>query len=241
VGDGTPSGGALGALIRELGVDVAGAGLTGTARLPARAGLGSSAAVATAVARALVSFHGIDLDDDRLFAAVQAAERVFHGNPSGLDATVAIGGGVIRFDRASGAEPLDTEAPALVVIHSGANGHTRQTVAEFGRRLEDQPGEGRRRLARISELVEQGIVALGLGDLQTLGRTMDENQGQLSWFGVSTADLDRICEIARSAGALGAKLTGGGGGGCAVALVRPADRDQVVSAVETAGYEVVWR
>jgi mevalonate kinase len=221
-------------------VEAGGAHLTGESDLPPRAGLGSSAALATAVARCLASFHGIELDRERLFAAVQSAERVFHGNPSGLDATVAIGGGVLRFDRANGPDPLDVAAPELVLAHSGAEGRTRETVAEFARTLENRPDEGRQRLARICELVEQGIAALERGDLRVLGRAMDESQEQLAWFGVSTADLDRICDIARSAGALGAKLTGGGGGGCAVALVRADDRRPVVRAVEAAGYEVLW-
>lgn len=238
-GDGTPGGTALAALARSLGTGITGVDLVGQSRLPPRAGLGSSAALATAAARALAASLAIELDDDLLFDAVQASERVFHGNPSGLDAAVAIRGGALRFDRENGVTPLEAEPVPLVVIHSGVEGRTAETVAAFGRWLAEHPDEGHDRLARIAELAEAGAAAVEGGDLEALGRAMDECHDHLSWFGVSTEELDRICRTARGAGAMGAKLTGGGGGGCAVALVRAENRGAVAEAARAAGYRVV--
>ncbi|MBW2276096.1 MAG: mevalonate kinase [Deltaproteobacteria bacterium] len=238
-GDGTPVGAALLALLRELGLGGTGVLLIGESRLPPRAGLGSSAALATAIARALVAFHSGEIGDDRLFEAVQASERVFHGNPSGLDAAVAIHSGVLRFEREHGAQQLDVEPPSLVVAHSGVEGHTAETVAGFARWLAEHPVDGQRRLARIAELSQTGVSAVCAGRIDRLGDAMNECHEHLSWFGVSTDALNRICEVARKAGALGAKLTGGGGGGCAVALVDPSDRSEVADALSAAGYEQV--
>jgi mevalonate kinase len=236
--DGTLGGEALRALMEGLGVAPCGIVLEAEAGIPDRAGLGSSAAVAAACARAIASLTGAAFGDDRLFAAVQASETVFHGNPSGLDAAMALFGGVVRYTRAKGATRLDAAGPQVVVASSGEKGRTGETVAAFARRLADEPIEGPRRLAAVGDLVERGIEALLRGDLAAFGRAMDEDQEHLSWFGVSTSRLDRICEVARRAGALGAKLTGGGGGGCAVALVAPGD-GAVARAIAEAGFEVV--
>ena len=240
-GDGTPVGAALSALTRAMGAPGTGVALTGEALLPPRAGMGSSAALATAIARALVAFYDLDIDTGGLYDAVQASERVFHGNPSGLDAAVAIHGGVLRFDREGGATRLEVEPPSLIVVHSGEEGNTAETVAGFARRLAEEPTDGERRLGRITELVESGISAIGVGDARALGNAMTECHQHLSWFGISTDALDRICEVALTAGAQGAKLTGGGGGGCAAALVDPTKRAAVADSVSAAGFEVVLK
>lgn len=237
-GDPTLPGQALAALAAALRLAPAGASLTAEAALPAGAGLGSSAALAASAARALVDLFALDRDEEELFAAVQAAERVFHGNPSGLDAALALHGGVVAFSRAAGARSLVAPAPEIVVAHSGEPGATRETVARFAARLASEPGEGSERLGAMGELALLGIAALEAGDLAALGRAMNENHEHLRWFGVSTPALDRIAEAALEAGALGAKLTGGGGGGCAVALA-PGRRSEVSRALTARGFQVI--
>jgi len=237
-GDGTPSGEALLGLARAIGLDPEGASLVGETRLPPRAGLGASAAVAAASARALCSLFGLSPSGKTLFAAVQESEKVFHGNPSGLDASAALDGGLLRFTRALGSSPLAAPAPPLVVAHSGSAGDTRAAVSRFAGTLERGGEEGRDRLERIARLVDEGAGALARGDLRGFGGIMDENHEHLAWFGVSTPDLDRLCRTAREAGALGAKLTGGGGGGCAIALVEAGD-DRVAARLAESGFEVV--
>jgi mevalonate kinase len=70
----------------------------------------------------------------------------------------------------------------------------------------------------MAQLVEAAQHALLQGSDAALGPLMDENHRLLGELGVSTPSLDRACESARESGALGAKLTGSGGGGCVVAL-----------------------
>jgi mevalonate kinase len=239
VGDGTPGGRALAALLDALGLPREGALTEVRSELPFGAGLGSSAALAGAVAEALSSLAGREPGFDALFRAVQASERIFHGNPSGLDALLSLRGGVVRFSREAGGETLEAAPPPLVIAHSGASGDTGIAVKHFAARLAGGGGEGRRRLAAIAGLVESAARCLIAGDLEGLGAAMDENHGQLAWFGVSTPALDELCRAARGAGALGAKLTGGGLGGCAVALVRPGWEARVARAVTVAGFQVV--
>jgi mevalonate kinase len=230
---------ALRDLFDALGAPFAGVALAGTTALPARAGLGASASVAAAAARAVCGLLGREPSFAELHAAVQASERSFHGNPSGIDAAAVLAPGVMRYSRARGVEPLDLAAPELVIVRTDDPGDTRVTVAAFAARLEAEPAEGKRRLEAIRAIVEAGGTALARRDLAALGRLLDENHEQLAWFGVSTAALDRACAAARSAGALGAKLTGGGGGGCAIALVRPGERALVSARLAVSGFTLV--
>jgi mevalonate kinase len=181
----------------------------------------------------------VPLDRALLFRAVSASERLFHGNPSGLDAHVVIEGGLIRFSKADGGREIPAEAPPLVVVSSGEPGDTGTTVASFARRLAAEAVQGPRRLAHMDELASGGLDAIVRGELVDLGRIMNENQRELRWFGVSTPALDGLCELALDSGALGAKLTGGGGGGCAIALTRPGDKT-VAKAFVAAGFTVVF-
>jgi mevalonate kinase len=208
------------------------------AEVPSRAGLGASAAVAAAVARALCAWSGREVSKALLFDAVQASERVFHGNPSGLDASVALYGGAIVFSKRDGARPITAPAIPLLIVHSGEHGETRREVARVARMIDARPEEARARLGRIAALVEGGIAALGEGDLETLGGLMNQNHDHLSWFGVSTPSLDHIVDTARRAGAWGAKMTGSGGGGVAIVLA-PEKRRRIATTLKTAGYSVM--
>ncbi|MDJ0764651.1 MAG: mevalonate kinase [Myxococcota bacterium] len=233
-GDGSAASAALTALITELGLAPAGIRFRAEVDLPPRAGLGSSAALAAAMARAAVGLKQLQKSKDDLFSAVQASERIFHGNPSGLDATMALDGGIGVFSRQRGATFLKVGTPPVIVAHSGEPGETRAMVTRFSQKLARYADEGRARLAQISDLVDSGIDALHTGDLSSLGQVMCTCHEILRWFGMSTPGLDRIVSVAMDAGALGAKLTGGGGGGCAIILLRPGDR-AVVAALNKAG------
>lgn len=237
-GNGSMESHALLLLAKQIGIPSEDVHLVAEVDIPTRAGLGSSAALAAACARALVSLFDIDISDTRLFEAVQSSEGVFHGTPSGLDATVALHGGILVFSREQGMRKISAPPPPLLVVHSNECGDTKTTVARFSERLAETGEEGQGRLSRISQLVEHGIRALVHGDLEKLGQAMNENHHHLAWFGVSTDRLDRIVKLALAAGALGAKLTGGGGGGCAVVLTKPGDT--LVSAkLAQAGFEVI--
>jgi mevalonate kinase len=239
VGGAAPADVALARIVEAMGSPADGVALCGETRLPPRSGLGASASVAAAAARALAALADRAPAEAQLRAAVDASERVFHGNPSGLDAAAVLEAGVILFTRAGGVERLEVAPPPLVVVRTREPGDTRVTVAAFAARLSADPEEGRSRLGAMGAIARAGVAALERGDLGALGRLMDENQAHLAWFGVSSEGLDRACAEARAAGALGAKLTGGGGGGCAVALVRPADRGRVEARLIEAGFELV--
>ncbi len=192
--------------------------------IPGGAGLGSSAALGVAVIRAMDAHEGVTRDDDDTQRIALAWERVFHGNPSGIDTAMAIAGGVALYRRspAEGQRTLERVVPrapiTLVVGHSGEGASTRAMVESVARQKERDGARFAKTLAAIEVLVSNARSAIEAGDLRGLGQLLDMNQSLLAAWMVSTGTIEEMCAAARAAGALGAKLTGGGGGGCMIAL-----------------------
>ena len=197
------------------------------ARVPARAGLGSSAALAVAATRAL----GGRLDDDTVERIADRAERVFHENPSGVDVALATRGGFGVFRRGVGLAPLAAAPLRLAVGLSGEPRSTAVMVARVGE-LATWSALARQALAELGGLAEEGRAALA--DSAGLGGLFDAAHRRLQTLEVSTAKLDALCALAKRAGAAGAKLTGAGGGGAAIAV---GAEEAVVAAWRAAGFE----
>lgn len=190
-------------------------------RLPLGAGLGSSAALTVAVARALSAAVGVPLTTATLMDVVQRAEQVFHGNPSGVDQACVVHGGLIRFQRNAQAphrvEPIALARPVtLVVALMRAHWGTKEAVEALRQRRERQPRTVNLLMAELGALATDGVAALNAGDLAALGEQMDLAHGILHALGVSSDDLDILVRQGRALGALGAKLTGAGVGGATV-------------------------
>ncbi|HET9957637.1 MAG TPA: mevalonate kinase [Polyangiaceae bacterium] len=204
--------------------------------LPTGAGLGASAAMGVACARAVLEAHGLPCESRRVLAAAGAWERVFHGNPSGIDAAAAERGGCLWFTKAEGIQPLALacDLPAVVAI-AGPPASTREMVEQVARLAAAKPELVQRSMSSITALVRNGRTALEHGDFAALGQLMNLNQMLLAGLFVSTDGIERACGVARDAGAWGAKLTGSGGGGAIVAIAE--DPERVVSALRSEGFE----
>lgn len=208
--------------------------------LPAGSGLGASAALGVAVARAIVEAafpHASERADhrERVMAATVAWERVFHGNPSGIDAAAAAQGGCLEFRRGRGPHAVFLTRPLeLAIAIAGPPASTKAMVEALARRRDTDPAAVDERLTAIGALVSRGRDAAERGELGQLGELMDLNHGLLAELGISTPALDQACEIARRSAALGAKLTGSGGGGCVIALANGSP-EPVLEAWRSAG------
>ncbi|WP_437751042.1 mevalonate kinase [Sorangium sp. So ce1389] len=203
--------------------------------LPPGGGLGSSAALGVAIARAVAALArgpveprvetqtaGAALTAEATVAAAAAWERVFHGNPSGIDTTAAARGGCFRFTKAHGATSLAPRDDLWLCVGStGVPSSTRSMVDLVARLFERKPTLAESSIAGIAALVENAALAIEAGDAIGLGRLMDLNQMLLAGMFVSTEAIEALCKLAREAGALGAKLTGAGGGGSVIALLPP--------------------
>lgn len=201
--------------------------------LPIGRGMGSSAALAVALARASLAAQGRTETPEAVDDLALKVERVFHGNPSGIDQTVCARGGAIRFRRGpEGPTYNSVDLPDLpiVVIDSGSAGNTAELVAAVAAQ---RPGVDPY-LAKMGALFDATWPALMSGDLDTIGQAWHENHWLLRAIGVSTPTLDQITRLATDAGALGAKLAGAGGGGVVIALApKP---EPVISAMRAAGF-----
>ncbi|HEX2690664.1 MAG TPA: mevalonate kinase [Kofleriaceae bacterium] len=226
--DDHPVGRSLAAIADALDAGRPPLSLIGDAQLPPGAGLGSSAALAVAIARALLSHAKRRLDVATLTRAAGASETLVHGRPSGVDVALAIAGGTGVFRRSTGLTRLSGIPPLRVLV--GPSGTPRSTaamverVALATRSLGDDP-----RLRELGALTDSGTAALVAADLPTLGAAMNRAHALLADLGVSTPQLDALCAAAGEAGAHGAKLTGAGGGGAVIAIA-PRDREDAVLA-----------
>ncbi|HEX7060791.1 MAG TPA: hydroxymethylglutaryl-CoA reductase, degradative [Woeseiaceae bacterium] len=211
-----------------------------SSRIPPAMGLGASAALAVALVRAFDTVLSLGLDDAAVNAHAFACEELAHGTPSGIDNTVATFGRPILFRKATGVvETLALpESPPLVIAAGRTRGITRDQVAAVRARFERQRDRYNALFDEIDALAVAGAAALGRGDLLALGELMNVCHGLLNALQVSTPELESMVHVARTNGALGAKLTGAGGGGSIVALA-PGRTGEVARALEASGATVV--
>lgn len=231
------------ALLERL--DVRGVQVRSELQIPSGMGLGASAALGVAIARAALDHAFRDRPHERpdpcgelVREAASAWERVFHGNPSGIDAAAATFGGCFRFDRTSGVKPLQVKQTLpLAVALSGQPASTKQMVQQVAAFKQRRPEVFEKTLAGIGSLVENAALCIQAADLFGLGKLLDLTHVLLSGLFLSTPQLETACSLARDAGALGAKLTGSGGGGAVIALTRMDERDAVLQAWRHSGIE----
>lgn len=208
--------------------------------IPGGGGLGCSAALGVAILRAIDEALGLEREADRVIEASLAWERVFHGTPSGIDNAMAARGGLALFRKGDALVPLRARRPLVLVVgDSGEPGSTRAMVESVARQHERAPARLDRTFEGIASLVRNGRLAIEAGDVVELGKLMDLDQALLNTLLVSTARLEELCALARAAGALGAKLTGGGGGGCMIALAPDPEVAERISAALGKGAFVV--
>ncbi|XQS66169.1 mevalonate kinase [Gardnerella sp. KA01000] len=208
---------------------------------PAERGLGSSAAAAGAVIRAILDYYGVSASNDEIFKLTQTAECVAHGRSSGLDATATAASWPVRFSRGCFDRMEINMRAWLVLADSGCKGMTRETVEALRSRLESNPVEVGAQLNKLGEIAAVAEDDLAFGRIENMGKQMTFAHRILADLGVSTAKLDALVDAACQHGALGAKLTGGGGGGCVIALADSEDAAKRVSeAFKNAGACDTW-
>jgi len=220
--------------------------------VPRAMGLGGSSALAVAIIRALDHAFKLGLDDTTVNAHAYECEKFAHGTPSGIDNTIATYGMPLLFQRTGDAaaeatsgtdqptiEALELGGPIpLVVGITGRESLTANTVARVRQIHAAHPARYDAIFDQIAGLTRAALPALRDANLEELGQLMNLCQGYLNALQVSTPELEQLIHLARQHGALGAKLTGGGGGGSILALC-PDRQDAVAEAMEQAGYKTL--
>ncbi|MGQ9542931.1 MAG: mevalonate kinase [Candidatus Bathyarchaeia archaeon] len=205
-------------------------------QIPVGVGLGSSASTAVSSIVALAKFLNMKLNTQEICDIAMIQERFIHKQPSGIDPTIITYGGTILFR--IGHRPIRLPPKHGICFIVGNTGLTRSTgdlVTRVSKHFEE--GEYEKISDEVGRLTLKAAKAYEKEDFKELGRLMDENHELLVRIGVSTPMLDRLVEASRTAGALGAKLTGAGGGGCIIALSTPECKERIAEAIRDAGGE----
>lgn len=204
--------------------------------IPPSAGLGSGGASFVALVGALARLLELEPSARQLAAWARRGDVVAHGGiASGLDTQTSLYGGVIRYTADREGEPIPYDPSLRIVIgNTGLVAETSKVNGRVRRWLEERPARLHyfQEIGLLSRLAE---VAVREGDWPALGRLLNLNQLVLERIGVSCPELERLNEAALAAGALGAKLSGSGGGGIMIALVMPETIDAVSRAIAEVG------
>lgn len=207
--------------------------------IPPASGLGSGAAVATAIVRALATHLRKRLTAEQVSALVFETEKLHHGTPSGVDNSVIAWEQPLRFVRRDGALELTPLRIArsfwLVIAHTGIPGLTRETVRDVRRAWERDRMAQEAIFARIGSIVDEAQYALESGENARLGGLMTRNQVELEELGVSSPEIRTLLATGLQAGAAGGKLSGGGRGGNVIFFAEPEQVEPVRDALERAG------
>ena len=228
-------------ILNELGLTDRSMRIEVYSEMPRAMGLGGYAAVAVAIIRALDRHFELGLTDDAVNALAYQCECVAHGTPSGIDNTVATFGQPLVYRKGEPPQihPLDLPEPITFVVGmTGVESLTAKMVARVREGRERNPDVYDTMFKGIDAVSGQALEALRRNDLERLGELMNVCQGLLNGLGVSSWELEELIQIARENGALGAKLTGGGGGGSMIALC-PDNADKVVAGIQEAGYQAM--
>ena len=206
--------------------------------IPEKRGMGSSAAISIAAIRAVFDYYQAELPHDVLEILVNRAEMIAHMNPSGLDAKTCLSDQPIRFIKNVGFEELAMDLSAyLVIADTGVYGHTREAIQV----VESKGKEALPFLYALGELTQQAEEAIKARDAVILGEILTKAHGNLKEIGVSSLEADALVETALQNGALGAKMSGGGLGGCIIALVADYQQAQdLAERLEEKGAVQTW-
>lgn len=204
--------------------------------IPVAAGLGSGAAVSVAIIRAVAGFLGELLPNETVSRLAFEVEVIHHGTPSGIDNSVVTYDAPVFFIKDQTLEVFDIgKSFSLVIGDTGIHTPTRETVGDVRCGWEANPSYYEHLFTAIGNITRTARQAIEKGQPNWLGPLMDENQELLDEIDVSSPELARLIRAAKEAGALGAKLSGGGRGGNMIALAGPTSLHNVQQAIQKAG------
>ncbi len=222
--------------------------------IPCKAGLGSSAAMAVAIIKTLVEWKKLDWPLEKINELALESECVFHGTPSGIDNTVATYGGLCylsdaqRFSPPACATkhlklkkltasflPSLPHAFSFVIINTRKERETKKLVDHVREEKLKNPEQMESLFSEIGTFAWEGYTCMLEQQNEKLGRLMQRNHELLFSLGISSPELEKAASCAYKAGALGAKLTGAGGGGCLIAFA-PGKEDAILLESEKQGF-----
>jgi len=204
--------------------------------IPVASGLGSGAAVSVALIRALSNHLNKPLTNKEVSALAFETEKLYHGTPSGIDNTVVTFAKPVYFVKDQPIQILKVKYPFMIVIgDTGVPASTKETVRDVRIEHHKKPDRYETLFATIGSIASTARQLIEAGMPESLGPLMDENHAMLRSMNVSSPELEHLVEAARKAGALGAKMSGGGRGGNMIALAQASKAGTIAKALRDAG------
>ena len=206
--------------------------------IPEKRGMGSSAAISIAAIRAVFDYYDAQLSQETLEILVNRAEMIAHMNPSGLDAKTCLSDHPIRFIKNLGFTELEMDLSTyLVIADTGVYGHTREAIQV----VQSKGKDALPYLQTLGDLTQEAEDAINHKDAEKLGEILSQAHENLKEIGVSSQEADSLVETAIHHGALGAKMSGGGLGGCIIALASNLEQAQeLAQRLEEKGAVQTW-
>mgnify|MGYP001106099821 CR=1 FL=1 len=211
-------------------------------KIPIGKGLGSSAAIAVAIVRAIYDYFHLEPSHDDLMELVHRAETYAHGTPSGIDMQSVAHDMPIWFIKGHKPEPVEIgEDVHMIVADTGRVGKTRLAVLSIREKLMVNGEEAETSIKLLGDYTFKARELLKAGDIKQLGHYLNLAQEQLDLLGVSDEGINHLVMTARKCGAFGAKLTGGGRGGCMIAITDTKEKaEQIARELKMQGAKAVW-
>lgn len=210
--------------------------------IPPGKGLGSSASVAIAIIKSLFAYATVSYTNEQLLQLANISETYAHGAPSGIDSLTITATNPIWYRKQHPIEYITPQGEFhFVVADTGLNADTKTAVDTVTYLLKTMPKKAYDAVERLGDITHQVKGALEKSSKQMLGTLLNEAQKELELIGVSNTSLNRLIHFARKEGALGAKLTGAGHGGCMIALAKSEIHATLLSEkLKQFGAHAVW-
>jgi mevalonate kinase len=204
--------------------------------IPVASGLGSGAAVTVALTRALSMHLDFAMTHEDVNAFAYEIEKLHHGTPSGIDNTVITYAKPVYFIKGQGMETFNVGIPFTIVIgDTGISAPTKESVGDVRKLWEADRAKCEMVFDQIGMISKKARTSIERGKRKDLGEMMNRNHALLQEMTVSSPELDTLVSAALKAGALGAKMSGGGRGGNMIALVTPERAESVSNSLKEAG------
>lgn len=204
--------------------------------IPVASGLGSGAAVTVALTRALSSHFNFPMTDENINAFTYEIEKLHHGTPSGIDNTVVTYAKPVYFIKGQPIETFIVAKPFTILIgDTGISAPTKESVGDVRRLWEVDRSKWENVFDEVGTIAKKAREVIESGTWEELGNLMNQNHKLLQEMTVSSPELDKLVSVACEAGALGAKMSGGGRGGNMIALVEERNAAIIADALKSAG------
>lgn len=211
-----------------------------------KAGMGYSAAFNVALARAVNEYLKLNWSDQEINKISYKGECVSHGISSGIDNACATYRSLLWFEKnLDGKEdkiiPLGTKTELFLVLGDSKIAHnTKEIISNVKRRAKKDSDKFGKILAEANEIALEAKRSLEEKDLEKIGFLMNRNHKLLKQIEVSCPELEKLINIALTNKALGAKITGAGGGGLIVALCENEKYQELIAKkIEKEGFRAI--